>query len=138
MGVPVVLEIRDLGMSFGGLRALDSVNLAVPHLSFLSTRPTRQKPLANSRSVPFVMMALVAVGTLNSSATYFRTAVNGASSGTETLGQRGVVGVEFEEERRVWLKDAARRRRGGGLQRERRGRCDDRKQGCMVARAKTG
>ena len=57
------------------------------------------------------MMALVAVGTLNSSATYFRTAVNGASSGTETLGQRGVVGVEFEEERRVWLKDVEEEKR---------------------------
>jgi hypothetical protein len=38
-----------------------------------------------SPPVPFVMIALVAAGTLNSSAAYFSTAVNGASSGTLRL-----------------------------------------------------
>ena len=54
------------------------------------------------------MMALVAVGTLNSSATYFRTAVNGASSGTETLGQRGVA---KDKGGRLWGELAWRSRR---------------------------
>ena len=68
------------------------------------------------------MMALVAVGTLNSSATYFRTAVNGASSGTETLGQRGVA---KDKGGRLWGELAWRSRRkaseaGMGMERRRR------------------
>ncbi len=44
-----------------------------------------------TRDAPLVMMALVAAGTLNSSAAYLSTAVNGASSGTLSLfwGGRG-------------------------------------------------
>ena len=38
---------------------------------------------------PLVMMALVAAGTLNSSAAYLSTAVNGASSGTLSLFGKG-------------------------------------------------
>jgi hypothetical protein len=37
------------------------------------------------QATPFVMIALVAAGTLNSSAENFNTAVNGVSSGTLTL-----------------------------------------------------
>ena len=58
-----------------------------------------------TNSLPLVMMALVAAGTLNSSAAYFSTAVNGASSGTlKLLGQEGrgggsVVGLRMASKR---------------------------------------
>ena len=42
-----------------------------------------------TRDAPLVMMALVAAGTLNSSAAYLSTAVNGASSGTLSLFRGG-------------------------------------------------
>ena len=46
------------------------------------------RSLARSVGVPLVMMAEVCGGTLNSSATYLSTAVNGAASGTLTLAAR--------------------------------------------------
>lgn len=55
--------------------------------SFVSTkgRETRKE----RAHAPLVMMALVAAGTLNSSAAYLSTAVNGASSGTLSLFGKG-------------------------------------------------
>jgi len=54
----------------------------------------------------FVIMALVCAGTLNSSATYFSTAVKGASSGTETT-RKGSFGSEVRVTLKVTFGDAS-------------------------------
>ena len=73
--------------------------------SFVSTKGRETRKERATRDAPLVMMALVAAGTLNSSAAYFSTAVNGASSGTLSLFGKG---ADMDGERRGFRWIASR------------------------------